>query len=176
MAYISDVYKDNMFETWYDSSNVVYSRCYDTDGDTVNVKIVFKGGRTYMYRNVDKNHYNIFRTSDSNGKAFNDFIKEYKGVRISDTDMNLLEERRKMMDKKRTELSESKVSDMKYHIVACDKDGKFSLFVNGERVFSGTEGEVSVLNLMKALGLNYTMEMVEELNVESDENLEEIRL
>lgn len=65
---------------------------------------------------------------------------------------------------------------MKYHIVACDKDGKFSLFVNNERVFSGIEGEVSVLNLMKALGLNYTMEMVEELNIESDENLEEIRL
>mgnify|MGYP003303045627 CR=1 FL=1 len=47
-------YNNNIIESWYDSSNTVFSKCYDSDSETVTVNIVFKGGRTYKYRNVLK--------------------------------------------------------------------------------------------------------------------------
>ena len=39
---------------WYESSNIIYSKCYDTQNSKFkSLKIVFKGGRTYLYRDVD---------------------------------------------------------------------------------------------------------------------------
>ena len=56
--------------TWYDSSNVVYSKCYDTKSSKFKtLKIVFKGGRTYLYKDVDADDYLRFKTAQSNGDA-----------------------------------------------------------------------------------------------------------
>ena len=54
--------------TWYDSSNVVYSKCYDTQSTKFKtLKIVFKGGRTYLYKDVDADLYLQFKNAQSNG-------------------------------------------------------------------------------------------------------------
>ena len=86
-------YVNNKDHTWYDSSNVVYSLCYDNNEATKNLKIVFKNGRTYLYKNVDVNDYIGFRSGESTGKTVNQYIvKKYQGVRLPDTDMEKLDE------------------------------------------------------------------------------------
>ena len=42
---------------WYSSSNVIYSECIDSDTELKTLKIVFKEGRTYMYRDVNVEDY-----------------------------------------------------------------------------------------------------------------------
>ena len=75
---------------WYDSSNIVYSKCYDTQNTKFKtLKIVFKGGRTYVYRNVDADDYIIFKTATSNGQEFNKRIKKYDAVRILNQPLHL---------------------------------------------------------------------------------------
>ena len=39
-------YINNEDYTWYDSSNVIFSKCYDNNSDSKTLKIVFKDGRT----------------------------------------------------------------------------------------------------------------------------------
>ena len=54
-------YLDNQDYTWYNSSNVLFSKCYDDpNSNTKTLKIVFKNGRTYIYKDVDINVDNIF--------------------------------------------------------------------------------------------------------------------
>lgn len=63
---------------WYNSSNVLYSECEDIENDYKVLKVVFKGGATYKYTNVDVNDYLMFMAGGldgSNGKALNKFIK-----------------------------------------------------------------------------------------------------
>ena len=70
-------YLDNQDYTWYDSSNVLFSKCYDDpNSNTKTLKIVFKNGRTYIYKDVDINDYITFKTAQSNGQAVNTFIIE----------------------------------------------------------------------------------------------------
>ena len=75
---------------WYDSSNVVYSECEDKVDELKVLRVVFKNGATYIYKNVNVNDYLMFMAGGldgSNGKALNKFIKgkcEYE--RVEDTD------------------------------------------------------------------------------------------
>jgi hypothetical protein len=75
-------YTNSRDYTWYDSSNIVFSECIDTTEEEKTLKIVFKQGRTYIYRKVDVNDYLLFRNAESNGKAFNQYIKKYECVRL----------------------------------------------------------------------------------------------
>lgn len=84
---------EKLDRTWYNSSNVVYSECKDVVGELKKVKIVFKGGRTYEYNDVDVHDYVMFvhgGLDGSTGKAFNAFMKKYKGIKVGDTDINQL--------------------------------------------------------------------------------------
>ena len=92
MAIVYNKYINNRDHTWYDSSNVLYSVCYDTNAEKKTLKVVFKQGRTYLYKDVDVNDYLMFRNSESHGKSVNEFIvKKYKGVRLSDTTQETLD-------------------------------------------------------------------------------------
>ena len=63
---------------WYDSSNVLYSECEDKVNELKVLRVVFKNGATYVYKNVNVNDYLMFMAGGldgSNGKALNKFIK-----------------------------------------------------------------------------------------------------
>ena len=103
---------------WYDSSNVFYSECEDTDTAMKVLRVVFKNGAQYQYHDVDVNDYLMFiagGTDNSNGKALNEFVKKKKCPyeRIEDADkealineMNEIKERRKK-EKEETEQKET---------------------------------------------------------------------
>ncbi len=66
---------------WYDSSNVFYSECEDGNTAKKTLRVVFKNGATYQYRDVDVNDYIMFiagGVDGSNGKALNEFVKKKK--------------------------------------------------------------------------------------------------
>ena len=112
-------YLDNQDYTWYDSSNVLFSKCYDDpNSNTKTLKIVFKNGRTYIYKDVDINDYLTLKTAQSNGQAVNtSIIKKYKGVRISDTDVDKLTELRDKFINDEKEISETPLKDLIYKIM-----------------------------------------------------------
>ena len=92
MSKIYNLYENDLDKAWYDSSNVVYSECDDvTDGLKV-LRVTFKNGSTYQYKDVDVNDYLMFRENESQGKALNKFIKKYATERIDDKNVDELKE------------------------------------------------------------------------------------
>lgn len=165
-------YVNNKDHTWYDSSNVVYSLCYDNNEATKNLKIVFKNGRTYLYKNVDVNDYISFRSGESTGKTVNQYIvKKYQGVRLPDTDMEKLDELKEefINDNK---ITEEAFTNLAYHLSVNDITGDFALKLNGKTIYRGVEGQVSILNLLKCMNINFSMSEdyePEEDNIEDNE-------
>lgn len=157
MSIIYNRYINNEDHTWYDSTNVMYSLCYDTPGIYKNLKIIFKGGRTYLYKDVDANDYLMFKNSESNGKAIHEYIiKKYKGIRLQDTEIesiNILKEEF---------INENKITDeaftnLAYHIDYDDKSGEFNLKLNDKTLYHGYENQVSIINLFKSMNIRYSM-------------------
>ena len=68
-------------ESLYDSSNILASR-YNTISKKL--AIIFKGGRQYLYHDVNKNDYDVFEQSESQGKVLNSVIKKYKFDKIEE--------------------------------------------------------------------------------------------
>jgi len=162
---------------WYDSSNIAYSKCYDNQSSpTRTVKIVFKQGRTYVYRNVDANDYVRFKMAESTGKAFNELIKKYDAVRIADTNMDKLNELQENFKNELKENDEQKLGDLVYHIKVIEETGEFIIVLGDKVLFRGIEGQFSILNLFTSLNIKHILETVDELPNDSDENLDEIKV
>lgn len=100
MSKIYNSYKNGVDRTWYDSSNIRYSECDDLENSLKNLRITFKDGRTYEYKDIDVNEYIMFRESSSQGQAFNKLIKKYACTKLDNKDLNFL-------DKELSELTES---------------------------------------------------------------------
>lgn len=163
--------------TWYDSSNVLFSKCYDNNNEEKTVKIVFKEGRTYVYKGVNVMDYLAFKSSQSNGSAVNKhIIKKYKGVRISDTDLGKLAELKEGFINGDKEIDNEVFSNLDYHIDLCDKTGEFQLKLNGKTIYTAVEGQVSIVNLLKSMNIKYSWAEVDKIENNSDENKEEITL
>jgi hypothetical protein len=81
---------------WFHSTNVVYSECDDIVDGLKILRVTFKGGATYQYKDVAVGDYLMFMTGGldgSNGKALNKYIKpKYEYARIEDRDINELNE------------------------------------------------------------------------------------
>lgn len=169
-------YENNQEFCWYDSSNTLFSKCYDNPGDLKVVKIIFKNGRTYLYKDVDVNDYIAFRDAESNGVAFTKHIKKYTPTRIQDTDLNKLEEMKNNFMENNQEVQDSKVSDLGYVIEFCDSTGEFVLKLRDKIIYSGVEGEVSIVNLFKSMGVNCTFNSVDKIDNETDENEDKINV
>lgn len=168
-------YIDAQLHDWYDSSNLLYSKCYDNEGETVTLKVVFSDGRTYVYRDVAKSDYLALKTAESNGKAFGQYIRpKYKGVRISDTSKEQLEQLRQSFIEMEQNLTESRNSDLIYQMRYDDKTGRFALYLGNKRIFRGIEGQVSIINLFKSLNINYGMAEADDQDFVTDENEEAI--
>lgn len=162
---------------WYDSSNIVYSKCYDTQSSNLKtIKIVFKGGRTYVYKQVDTNDYLLFKMATSNGEAFNKYIKKYEAVRIADTDMAKLTELQETFKEEIKESDEQKLGELIYNIKVDEKTGEFIIVLGDKTLFRGIEGNFSILNLFSSLNIKYSLQKVDELPNDSDEHLDEIKI
>lgn len=162
-------YTNNRDYTWYDSSNVVYSECIDTKSDTKNIKIVYKGGRQYLYKDVDVNDYLLFKNAESNGKALNEFIKKYKFVRLPDVDLNELEEKRKKFINEQTDV-ERVTSQLDYHLQINSENKQFRLLIGDKVIYEGIEDNVSIIRLLKCMCINYSLEeLKEEINLNPEE-------
>ena len=161
MSIIYNRYLNNVDHTWYDSSNILYSECFDNAGINKNVKLVFKGGRTYLYKDVNADDYLQFKlTNESHGSAVNKFIvKKYECMRLSDTDMETLEKFKEQTIEEDNKIDES-MSNSAYHIDVNDETGEFILSINGRQLYSGIEGQVSILNLLKSLNIKYTLNSI----------------
>lgn len=149
-------YTDNRDHTWYNSSNVLYSKCIDTETDLKTLEIVFKQGRTYLYRDVTVDDYIMFKNAGSNGEAFNKFIRKYDCVRLPDTDLDELSKLMETFQKEDGETSEA-FSNLQYALAVDDRTGEFELRLNGRTIFSGIEGKVSIVRLLKSMCIAYTM-------------------
>lgn len=80
---------------WYKSSNIIYSECDDNLNDYKTLRVVFKNGSCYEYRNISVQDYLMFMYGDidgSNGKALNKFIKsnKYEYVRLENKSIDEL--------------------------------------------------------------------------------------
>lgn len=161
MSIIYNKYIDKVDYTWYDSSNILYSECYDNDNDYKSLKIVFKQGRTYLYENVDVNDYLMFRTSLSQGKSFQQYIlkkdssgnQAYKCIRLPDTNIDDLKIKMEEMQGKNKQ-EESTAYTLKY-----DSDnGTTNLYLSGKLILSSKENEISIPIILEALGISYKIE------------------
>lgn len=174
---IYNKYINNEDYTWYDSSNVVFSKCYDNSQNLKTLKIVFKNGRTYLYKDVNVSDYVCFKNAQSNGKSVNDFIiKKYTGVRITDTDIDKLNEMKEKFINEEKQINEETFSNLIYHIDANQETGEFILKLNNKPIYTGIEGQVSIFNLFKSMNINYSYKTVDNINKVSDEFTEEITL
>lgn len=169
-------YENGQEFCWYDSSNTLFSKCYDNPGDLKVVKVIFKSGATYLYKNVDVNDYLAFRDAESNGHAFFKHIKKYEATRIQDTDLEKLEELKTNLMNDSQELQESKVSELSYVIEYCENDGSFVLKLADKTIFSGIEGNVSIVSLFKSMGINCTLKEVDKVENETDEHEDKINV
>ena len=131
-------YINNEDYTWYNSSNVIFSKCYDNSTDTKTIKLVFKNGRTYVYKDVNVSDYLNFKNAQSNGEAVNKYIiKKYQGVRISDTNIEDLDNLQQTFIEEETDVDNTQFSNLVYHLDMCEKTGEFNLKLNDKVIFSG---------------------------------------
>lgn len=167
---IYNKYVNKVDHTWYDSSNLVYSACYDAENENKTLKIVFKGGRTYIYKDVSPEDYVAFsKGASSNGEAFNkNIVKKYKGVRLGDTDLDKLEELKKSFIEDNTAI-ETAMSSLAYHLEINEKTGEFRLLLNGKPIYEGTEGKVSIVNLFASMHILYSISDMEKPLSTSDD-------
>lgn len=171
-------YIDNQDFTWYDSSNVLFSKCYDNpNSSNKTLKVVFKNNKTYVYKDVDINDYLSFKTASSNGQAFNKYIiKKYQGIRITDTQIDKLEQLKENFIKDAEESVEKQVKDLVYKMEFDEKTNEFVLKIGEKVIYHGTEGKVSIFSLFKSMNINYAMEVVDEIHYDNDEGTDKISI
>ena len=146
--------------TWYDSTNVIYSECIDHNQESKTVKIVFKGGRQYIYEGVDPSDYLMFRDSDSAGSAFSKYIKKYECKRLPDVSLDELEKKKKEF------MEESRVVDEAFsnlvYVLEMNADTKeIRLLLNDNVIYEGVEDKVNIMRLFKCMSINYAFKEIE---------------
>lgn len=141
MSKIFNLYKENLDKAWYDSSNVLYSECDDTDGQLKTVRVTFSNGRTYQYENVKVNDYLLFREDASQGKALNRIMKQYDVKRIDDL---VVEDIKKEL----RELTQPQDDDFSVHF-----DGNKVIIMNHETLVREIEFETEIEKVKELLEL-----------------------
>lgn len=162
---------------WYDSTNIIYSKLYDTsNSNEKNLKIVFKGGRTYLYKKVSSVDYVRFKLTESTGKGFNSYIKNYECIRIMDTDLEKLETLKEELIQYDADVQLKQVGNLLYKIERKEGTDEFILSLNGKELFRGIDGEFSIVRLLQSMNIAFDDVIVEELPNNSDEELNEIKI
>lgn len=94
---------------WYQSSNILFSKCEDHENALKTLTVVFSNGSTYKYKNVNVNDYVLFvhgGIMGSNGKAFNIHIRK-KGYEFEKLPPTSTEELEKLKMEKRLKAVET---------------------------------------------------------------------
>ncbi len=90
MSLLRKDYTKGLEKCWYSSSNILYSEFND---ELFTLFIVYKGGKSYLYKDVNVNEYLLFREDESQGKALNKYIKKYVFEKLETIDiLDILEE------------------------------------------------------------------------------------
>jgi hypothetical protein len=162
MSKIYSKYIKNEEHVWYNSSNILYSVIFDDQtNNNKNLKIVFKGGRTYLYTDVSPLDYVSFRESESQGKTLNEVIRKYNCEKLNDTDLTNLENLKTYYQ------SLDDISINNYTIKYNNQSGEFQLLNNNVPIFEGLEGNVSLINLFRSMNINYNL-----IEFEKDEHIQ----
>lgn len=83
------VEKDNEVKMLIKSSTILASKY---NKGTKDLTITFNTGSQYKYPNVKEGDYNRFELSESQGKAFNQYIKPYAFEKLEDIDTAVIHE------------------------------------------------------------------------------------
>lgn len=106
MSLIINKYENNLDKCWYDSSTIIYSECIDNDNSYKDLKVIFKDGRTYLYKNLIVQDYLLFRSDSSQGKALNKFIacknpitgkQKYVFEKIENSNLEIIDNEKKLL-------------------------------------------------------------------------------
>ena len=149
--------------TWYDSSNIVYSECIDNNEAFKTLKMVFKGGRQYIYNNVDPTDYLMFRNAESNGEAFSKYIRKYECKRLPDVSLDELEAKKNEFQED-NRVTEEAFTNLSYVLEMNEKTKEVRLILNGKVIFEGIEDNINIMRLLKCMSINYKFKEVEENN------------
>lgn len=108
---IKRIEKEDVIKVIHESSNILASTY---DKGTNNLTIIFKNGGQYIYEKVKKTDYLQFEMSESVGKAFNQYIKQYPFTKLDNVDTKIiLEEIEKVQTDAIKGMSELVVKQMK---------------------------------------------------------------
>ena len=69
-------------------------------------------------------------------------------------------------------ITEEAFTNLAYHLSVNDITGDFALKLNGKTIYRGVEGQVSILNLLKCMNINFSISEdyeIEEDNIEDNE-------
>lgn len=94
MSKIFNVYDEEkgLDKAWFESSNVKYAECDDKDGEMKTVRVVFNNGSQYQYNNVNVYDYLKFREDNSQGKAFNKYLRKYEFEKLDFADLKKIDD------------------------------------------------------------------------------------
>lgn len=162
-------YLNSRDNTWYDSSNVVYSECIDTSDKFKTLKIVFKQGRTYLYKNVEVEDYIMFRNAESNGSAFSKYIKKYDFVRLPDTDLEELEKKKQSLQEENKPIEET-FSNLVYKLNFNPDSKELQLLFNDTIIYEGVEDNINIMKLFKSMSINYNLDINKDFKLENEKN------
>ena len=94
MSKIFNVYNEErgLDKAWFESSNVKYAECDDKEGELKTVRVVFNNGSQYQYNNVNVYDYLKFREDNSQGKAFNKYLRKYEFEKLDFADLKKIDD------------------------------------------------------------------------------------
>ena len=95
----------NIDECWYNSSNIVYSKCYDKPNDYKDLEVVFSDGRRYKYLEMNIQDVLLFKVAESQGKALSKFIKKYQFERMEKVDLAELQAKKMLLLEEKNNLN-----------------------------------------------------------------------
>ena len=152
---IYNKYENGIEHNWYLSSNILYSQCYDK-GEGKSLKLVFKGGRTYLYRGVSLDDYILFRDSESTGEAANKYIiKKYNAIRLEDVNLDELEKMRNEFMEADKAINDT-IGSLIYHVEANKETGEIRLKLGDKVLYEGIDGQISLIELFSSMQIKYT--------------------
>lgn len=95
----------NIDECWYNSSNIVYSKCHDKPNDYKDLEVVFSDGRRYKYLEMNIQDVLLFKVAESQGKALSKFIKKYQFERMEKVDLAELQAKKMLLLEEKNNLN-----------------------------------------------------------------------
>ena len=94
MLLFSYYIEDKMDKAWFDSSNICYAECDESDTQFKTVRVIFKNGAIYQYEQVKVFDWTMFKNAESQGKKLNELFKKagYKYEKIGTANIEELQD------------------------------------------------------------------------------------